>query len=109
MVVERSRSNSGAVHSNAYAYALHHSVRSGTPSGLPSWRGTQCLLGKRDGAEFGARLLKRVGEVMNRMGTHLRRGDGTFPPAGKGDPDAFEQFLDTELAFKPKDASTLMV
>ena len=67
------------------------------------------FVGKRDGAACGARLLKRLGEVMNRTGTHLRRDDGTCPLAGKGDPDAFEQFLDTELAFKPKDASIPMV
>ena len=42
-------------------------------------------VGKRDGTYCGARLIKRVGEIMNRLGTHLRSDDGSFPSAGKGD------------------------
>ena len=66
-------------------------------------------VGKRGGEACGARLTKRVGEGMNSLGAHLRLGDDTLTPLGRGDCRAFEDFLDMEWKFEPKDASNIRV
>ena len=66
-------------------------------------------VGKRDGAYCGARLLKRVGEIMKRLGAHLRLEDGSLSSAGRGDIGVCEEFLEHEIKFKPKEATVLLV